>query len=109
MASVVVRECRGLIIEAPSAAAAVCGQRSRRGKAHAPPPPAASSADEAVIGEWRVVCMPFSKFFNYREKHASSIDWSTARVYEKVLSLPPYLSSFTSFTSSPPHLLTSSA
>jgi RNA ligase len=34
--------------------------------------------------EWRVVCRPFDKFFNYGEGHAATIDWSTARVQEKL-------------------------
>lgn len=38
--------------------------------------------DEA--DNWRVICMRFVKFFNYGEGHAASIDWSTARVQEKV-------------------------
>lgn len=38
--------------------------------------------DEA--DNWRVVCRPYSKFFNYGEGHAAPIDWSTARVYEKL-------------------------
>jgi hypothetical protein len=33
---------------------------------------------------WRVVCRPYDKFFNYGEPHAAAIDWSTARVYEKL-------------------------
>lgn len=32
----------------------------------------------------KVVCYPFDKFFNYGEVHAARIDWSTARVGEKV-------------------------
>lgn len=32
----------------------------------------------------RVVCYPFNKFFNVQEGHASEIDWSTARVQEKL-------------------------
>lgn len=35
-------------------------------------------------GSWEVVCMGFSKFFNYGEPHAASIDWKTARVQTKV-------------------------
>jgi len=30
------------------------------------------------------VCIPFTKFFNVQESHASDIDWSTARVQEKI-------------------------
>lgn len=33
---------------------------------------------------WRVVSRSLGKFFNHGEGHASSIDWSTARVQEKV-------------------------
>lgn len=38
--------------------------------------------DEA--DDWRVVARPFDKFFNHGEPHAATIDWSTARVQEKV-------------------------
>ena len=31
-----------------------------------------------------VVCWPFNKFFNYHEKYAANIDWSTARVQQKL-------------------------
>ena len=31
-----------------------------------------------------VVCWPFRKFFNYQEQWADKIDWSTARVQEKI-------------------------
>lgn len=34
--------------------------------------------------EVKVVCAPFDKFFNYGEEHAAQIDWSTARVQEKI-------------------------
>ena len=33
---------------------------------------------------WRVVARPFDKFFNHGEGHAAAVDWSTARVQEKV-------------------------
>lgn len=33
---------------------------------------------------WRVVCRSFDKFFNHGEGHAAEIDWSTARVQEKL-------------------------
>ena len=33
---------------------------------------------------WSVICHPYHKFFNYGEGHAASIDWASARVYEKV-------------------------
>lgn len=33
---------------------------------------------------WDVVARPFDKFFNSNEGHAAKIDWSTARVQEKV-------------------------
>lgn len=38
--------------------------------------------DEA--DEWNVVSRAFDKFFNYGEGHAANIDWSTARVQEKL-------------------------
>lgn len=34
--------------------------------------------------DWRVVCYPYTRFFNYGEGHAAEIDWPSARVYEKV-------------------------
>lgn len=34
--------------------------------------------------DWKVVAYPFSRFFNYGEDCAAQIDWSTARVQEKV-------------------------
>ena len=34
--------------------------------------------------EWKCVCHPMDKFFNYGEVYASDIDWETAKVYEKV-------------------------
>ncbi len=33
---------------------------------------------------WNVVAYPFNRFFNYGEQCADTIDWSTARVQEKV-------------------------
>lgn len=33
---------------------------------------------------WKVIARAFDKFFNYGEGHAAQIDWSTARVQEKV-------------------------
>ena len=33
---------------------------------------------------WEVVCHPFDKFFNWGEPLAAAIDWSTARVFEKL-------------------------
>lgn len=35
-------------------------------------------------GEYKYVCRPFDKFFNYGEEFAAEIDWKTARVTEKV-------------------------
>ncbi|MBQ4564132.1 MAG: hypothetical protein IJA58_06605, partial [Lachnospiraceae bacterium] len=35
-------------------------------------------------GRWRYVCRPFDKFFNVGESQADQIDWSTARVLQKV-------------------------
>lgn len=34
--------------------------------------------------DWMAVSYPFNKFFNYGEGNAADIDWSTARVYEKL-------------------------
>jgi hypothetical protein len=34
--------------------------------------------------DWAVVARPFDKFFNHGEGHAKPIDWSTARVQEKL-------------------------
>lgn len=34
--------------------------------------------------DWNVVSRAFDKFFNYGEGHAADIDWSTARVQEKL-------------------------
>lgn len=33
---------------------------------------------------WNVVCLTYTKFFNHGEGHAAPIDWSTAKVYEKL-------------------------
>jgi RNA ligase len=33
---------------------------------------------------FKVVCYPFKKFFNYNESRADKIDWTTARIQEKV-------------------------
>lgn len=38
--------------------------------------------DEA--NDWQVVSYPYDKFFNAEEGHAAKIDWSSARVYEKL-------------------------
>jgi hypothetical protein len=38
--------------------------------------------DEA--NNWEIVARPFDKFFNHEEGHALSIDWATARFYEKL-------------------------
>ena len=57
MASDVVQECRGLILEAPSEAASVCMHSSRRGK-----PQSSHSSLQPPSSSWRVVCMPFRKF-----------------------------------------------
>jgi len=32
----------------------------------------------------KIVCWPFDKFFNYGEKYAAKIDWTSARVQEKI-------------------------
>ena len=32
----------------------------------------------------KIVCWPFEKFFNYGEKYASSINWDSAKVQEKI-------------------------
>mmetsp|Transcript_83682 Transcript_83682/g.236187 ORF Transcript_83682/g.236187 Transcript_83682/m.236187 type:complete len:98 (+) Transcript_83682:3338-3631(+) len=59
MASDVVQECRGLILEAPSEAASVCKHSisSRQGK-----PQSSHSSLQPPSSSWRVVCMPFRKF-----------------------------------------------
>lgn len=33
---------------------------------------------------WRVVAMPFTKFFNAHESHAAKLDWNSTRVQEKL-------------------------
>ncbi|MEG5058255.1 T4 RnlA family RNA ligase [Microcoleus sp. A2-C5] len=33
---------------------------------------------------WEIVSYPYDKFFNYGEGHAAAIDWSSAKVYEKL-------------------------
>ncbi len=38
--------------------------------------------DESM--NWSVFSRPYDKFFNHGEGHAAKIDWSTARVYEKL-------------------------
>jgi hypothetical protein len=54
-----------------------------------------SSKDDPLVREcrsiildeadnWRIVSRAFDRFFNYGEGHAAPIDWSTARVQEKV-------------------------
>ena len=34
--------------------------------------------------DWKVVCRPFDKFFNYGEPNAAEIDWSHIKVTEKI-------------------------
>ena len=34
--------------------------------------------------DWKVVCRPFDKFFNYGEVYAAEIDWSHVKVTEKI-------------------------
>lgn len=34
--------------------------------------------------DWRIIAWPFRKFFNAGEPHAATIDWTTARVQEKL-------------------------
>lgn len=34
--------------------------------------------------DWNIACHPFHKFFNFGETNASEIDWSSAKVYEKL-------------------------
>lgn len=34
--------------------------------------------------DWAVVAWPFHKFFNYGEGHAAAIDWSSAKIQEKL-------------------------
>jgi RNA ligase len=38
--------------------------------------------DEA--NDWAIVSCSYSKFFNYGEGHAATIDWQTAKVYDKL-------------------------
>jgi hypothetical protein len=33
---------------------------------------------------WKVISRPYDKFFNHEEGHAAKIDWSTAKVFEKL-------------------------
>lgn len=33
---------------------------------------------------WKVICLPFTKFFNYHEGQADKINWKTATKYEKI-------------------------
>lgn len=33
---------------------------------------------------WNVVSRPYDKFFNYGEGHAADLDWTTAKVYDKL-------------------------
>ena len=33
---------------------------------------------------WEIIARPYDKFFNYGEREAASIDWNSARVYEKL-------------------------
>lgn len=60
--------------------------------------------DEA--DDWRVVSRAFDKFFNYGEALAEDIDWSTARVQEKVdgslVVLYPYAGTWHAATSGTP-------
>lgn len=49
--------------------------------------PVVRSARGTILDEannWRIVSRPFDKFFNHGEGLAASIDWSTARVLEKL-------------------------
>ncbi|CBN54848.1 MULTISPECIES: T4 RnlA family RNA ligase [Kamptonema] len=34
--------------------------------------------------DWQIISYPYNKFFNYGEIHATPIDWSSAKVYEKL-------------------------
>ncbi len=34
--------------------------------------------------DWAIVSYPYDKFFNYGEGHRATVNWSTARVYEKL-------------------------
>jgi len=33
---------------------------------------------------WQVVAFPYKKFFNHGEPFASEIDWTTAKIFEKI-------------------------
>lgn len=49
--------------------------------------PIVQSARGIIMDEndsWKIIAYPFNKFFNYGEIHAAAIDWSTARVQEKL-------------------------
>ena len=49
--------------------------------------PVVQSARGTILDEsdnWRVISRPFDKFFNHGEGLAATIDWSTARVLEKL-------------------------
>ena len=34
--------------------------------------------------DWKIMCRPFDKFFNYGEQYAAEIDWSHVKVTEKI-------------------------
>ncbi len=38
--------------------------------------------DEA--NNWQIVSYPYDKFFNYEESYAPQLDWSTAKIFEKL-------------------------
>jgi hypothetical protein len=38
-----------------------------------------------VDNQYKVVCLPFEKFFNYGEQYAATIDWNNSRIQEKVV------------------------
>ena len=35
-------------------------------------------------GTWKIMCLPFKRFFNSEEPNAAKIDWGTAQVFEKI-------------------------
>lgn len=41
-------------------------------------------SEDDIVGECDVICWPMHRFFNHGDVNASAIDWSTARVVEKL-------------------------
>lgn len=34
--------------------------------------------------DWKIVCCPYFKFFNYGEQYEAAIDWTSAEVFDKL-------------------------